>query len=436
MEFKGFFADKGARVWQTLDLNQGTLYWGLRAREQQKNDPTLINATIGTAKENGKLMVLPTLVKSFKSLIPDRLFSYADVRGIEGFGKAWKEDTIAMYRDTELIDKAREYTSIPVPVAGGLTGALFTAGFTFFSAGDVILAPKERWGNIDNVFNKHLGLKIISFDQFDSHGKLNVEGLKHQWQKLEDSLLDIPKVGLYLNFPSNPTGYMPSKKEIMEFVNFLKDVKIKSVIIFDDAYEGFTYRFEGVAEEEQPIQHSIFPYFIGIENILPVKCDGVSKRYFSYGARLGCISVGYDEDSKDFDFKECFAKMARSFTSSAPRGMQEVIIDILTSPEKNTAIKNEKQAKMAIMEERFRLMKEGMKTLDDHAVFEPVNFNAGFFGYLKVKEGYEARSIAEKLLANGLGAVAFERVNGIRIAFCSVDKDNIPKVVKVLSEVV
>ncbi|MFW9997042.1 MAG: aminotransferase class I/II-fold pyridoxal phosphate-dependent enzyme [Candidatus Odinarchaeota archaeon] len=437
MGFEDFFAEKGARLWQTLDLHTGTLYWGLRATEQQRIDPALINATIGNATEKGKLMVLSTLVECFKSLSPDRLFKYANVRGIGNFGKMWKEDTLAMYRNADLIERAKEYTSIPVPVAGGLTGALFTAGFTFFSPNDsVILAPKERWGNIDNIYTKHLGIEIRSFDQFDSSGNLNVEGLKHQWQDLEDSSRNIQKIGLYFNFPNNPTGYMPSEKEIKEFVNFLKDVGTKTVIIFDDAYEGFNYRFEGVTEEDQPIQHSVFPYFVNIsENVVPVKIDGASKRYFSYGARLGCISVGYNNESKDFDFKECFAKMVRSFTSSAPLGMQEAIITVLSSPEKTAAIRNEKNEKMAILEERFRLMKNGMGVLEDHAVFEPVNFNSGFFGYLKVKDGYKAREIAENLLTKGLGVVAFERVNGIRIAFCSVEKELIPRVITTLQEV-
>ncbi|MHA1166921.1 MAG: aminotransferase class I/II-fold pyridoxal phosphate-dependent enzyme, partial [Candidatus Hodarchaeales archaeon] len=272
MAIDTFLAEKGKRIWKNLNLKAGTLYWGLRAREQKKTQQDLINATIGSAKIKGKLMVLPTLVEAVNSLSPDQVYSYANVRGIQGFGEAWKKDTISTYRDPDLVEKARELTSVPVPVAGGLTGALFTAGFTFFSPGDsVILAPRERWGNIDNVLSKHLNLKLESFKQFDDSGKLNTEGLKSQLQSLRDSSKPVSKIGIYLNFPNNPTGYMPSQSEVKDFVKLVKDIDQPTIILFDDAYETFNYNIEGTDRNEQPVPHSIFPYFIDVnENVLPV----------------------------------------------------------------------------------------------------------------------------------------------------------------------
>lgn len=438
MTIDTFLADKGKRLWETLNLKAGTLYWGMRASEQKKKQQDLINATIGSAKVKDKLMVLPTLVETLKYLSPDQIYSYANVRGIQGFGDAWKEDTIATYGDFELVEKTRELSSIPVPVAGGLTGALFTAGFTFFSPeNSVILAPRERWGNIDNVLSKHLGLKLVSFNQFDNDGKLNTEGLKSQLQSLRESSTPISRIGVYLNFPNNPTGYMPSRKEVEDFVELIKDIDQPTVILFDDAYEAFNYHIEGKDSNEQPVPHSIFPYFIDInENVLPVKVDGTSKRFFCYGSRLGCISLGQSSSSgKDFDYREFFAKMVRSFTSSAPRGLQEALVKILGSSEKTESIRREKIDNIGILDERFKLMKAGMPRFSQHDVLKPVDYNSGFFGYFEVREGYNARDIAEQLLSKGLGTVAFERVNGIRVAFCSVDVEYVPRVLNILESV-
>ncbi|MHA1448952.1 MAG: aminotransferase class I/II-fold pyridoxal phosphate-dependent enzyme [Candidatus Hodarchaeales archaeon] len=438
MAIDTFLAEKGKRIWKNLNLKAGTLYWGLRAREQKKTQQDLINATIGSAKIKGKLMVLPTLVEAVNSLSPDQVYSYANVRGIQGFGEAWKKDTISTYRDPDLVEKARELTSVPVPVAGGLTGALFTAGFTFFSPGDsVILAPRERWGNIDNVLSKHLNLKLESFKQFDDSGKLNTEGLKSQLQSLRDSSKPVSKIGIYLNFPNNPTGYMPSQSEVKDFVKLVKDIDQPTIILFDDAYETFNYNIEGTDRNEQPVPHSIFPYFIDVnENVLPVKVDGTSKRFFCYGSRLGCISLGYNSSSSnDFDYKEFFAKMVRSFTSSAPHGLQEAFVKIFGSHEKTESIRREKMENINILEKRFKVMKAGMSRFANHDVLKPVDYNSGFFGYFEVLEGYSARDVAEQLLSKGLGTVAFERVNGVRVAFCSVDVDQISSMLDILESV-
>ena len=59
------------------------------------------------------------------------------------FKEKWKEDTINTYHP-DLLKKARNLTSEPIPIAGGLTGALFTCVQLFLKRNSEMVAPVHR----------------------------------------------------------------------------------------------------------------------------------------------------------------------------------------------------------------------------------------------------------------------------------------------------
>jgi aspartate/tyrosine/aromatic aminotransferase len=425
---ESFLSKTGSNIQSRVDLTKGTLAWSVRAIKKAKEDQNFINATIGSVtNDDGSLMVLSTLNEVMSNkLNGDKLFGYANVRGINSFIDAWKKETISTY-PLEFQEKARQMSSTPVPVSGGLTGGLFVVGAAFFDEATPLISPRARWGNIDNVYYNHLGVPEITFTMFDDTGKLSWEGVK---ESLDLAVDKYEKIGLMLNFPNNPMGYAPNLKEIDELIKIIKNLSTPTILLLDDAYEGYVYEKEG-------LDHSLFPHILGLnENVLPIKVDGPSKRYFAYGTRLGVVTLEKTKADKEFDVREFFAKVARSVSSSAPRGIQEALGYILSNEELKNQIRQERQEAIAILKERYLTFKKELKNYQSDNI-TPVNSNAGFFGFF-ILNGLNASEMGFKLLKKGLGTVPFYNeqtgLNGVRVAFCSVPKERIPEMVKTVYE--
>jgi aspartate/methionine/tyrosine aminotransferase len=429
MILEKYLSKKGQFLENNVDLSAGTIAWGLKAKKRAKENPDFINATIGTATEDdGKLMVLPTLYSEFRQLTGDKLLAYANMRGQYEFVQAWKRDTLESY-PTELRQKTEELSTLPVTACGGLTGGLMMTGQIFFDLDDKLLAPNSRWGNVDNVFFKNQQLKEIPYKLVDQEGNLSLSDLNdnlHSLQKTEQ------KIGVYLNFPNNPSGISPTLEQIKELQETLENISIPTIILLDDAYENYCY-------EDNVVKHSIFPYLVGLnDNVLPIKIDGASKRYCAYGARLGTVTVGFGSEKNEDEkaqIRELVVKSARTNTSSAPRGIQEALTNVLIDEQKNKQIKKEKIRNLELLSERYKLIKKlGEETTSN--LLNPVKFNSGFFSYYLIKSQQTATEISSKLLEQGLGTVPFVNasngLNGIRVAFCSISEENIPRAFEIL----
>ena len=239
---------------------------------------------------------------------------------------------------------------------------------------------------------------------------------------------------------------MPSLREIEELQGILKQVTTPTIVVLDDAYEGYVYPDASLPSQEKPIPHSFFPYLLGINSeVLPIKIDGPSKRFCAYGTRLGVISLGFHSDGeKKTDFKltkkglnvsESFTKAARSHCSSAPRGIQEALGRILSDKEKHRAILEESEAFRSMLEQRYQCFLRVLQDQDPNPILKPLTCNSGFFGFFLVQD-LSAKVLAEHLLEKGLGVVPFMNkqtgFNGVRFAFCSLLEKNIPHAIEIL----
>jgi len=429
MKLQEFLSPKGSFIDSNVDLTAGTLAWGLRAKEYAKKIDGFINATIGSAKnEEGKLLALKTLKEELANLSNDQLFGYANVRGQEKFVNAWKEDTLSTF-PSEYRKKAEELSTLPVTSCGGITGGLTISGQLFLDSKTKLLVPNTRWSNVDNCFFKNQQVKEVSYNLVNEEGELEFQDLI---LKLKEAEKEKEKIGLYLNFPNNPSGISPRIEEIKVLQEALEEITIPVVIILDDAYEGYVY-------EKDVLDHSLYPYLIGLnENVLTVKVDGLSKRYSAYGVRIGLVTLGFgseisEEEKKDY--RETIAKAARTLTSSSPRGIQEAFANIYSDQSKFSQLQKEKQAILALLSKRYALLKEEINKRKND-ILTPVNFNSGFFGYWIVNDNHSAVDIGLTLLKKGLGTVPFYNketgLNGIRVAFCSIKTDDIPRTVDIL----
>ncbi|MEE9410042.1 MAG: aminotransferase class I/II-fold pyridoxal phosphate-dependent enzyme [Candidatus Heimdallarchaeota archaeon] len=429
MNLQDFLSKKGQYIDENVDLSAGTLAWNTKAKMKAGELPDFINATIGSAKNNdGSLMVCPTMVNEFSNLSGDELFSYANVRGMPKFTQVWKEDTLRSF-PKHLAEKTDQLSTLPVTTCGGLTSGLVISSQVFFDKNDLLLVPNARWGNVDNVFFKNHQLNEMSYSLLNEDGNLQFDDLSEKLSTLEGK---IDKIGIYLNFPNNPSGISPSQEQVLELQKTLAEITVPTVVFLDDAYEGYVY-------EENAINHSIFPYLVGNnENVLVVKIDGVSKRYCAYGARLGLITIGFGgevDDEQKYNIRELIAKTSRTNTSSSPRGIQEILISILTDEEKRSRIAEEKATNLQLLKNRYLTMKKVIKEKENE-ILKPVNFNSGFFSFFMIESDKTAEEISFQLLDKGLGTVPFYNesngMNGVRVAFCSIPDDRLSEAVDIL----
>ncbi len=429
MKFSSFLSTKGHHIDDTVDLKKGTLAWGIRAKNKAKTVPGFINATIGSATDDdGSLLILPTIKKEINELTSDQLFGYANVRGQKTFVKHWKEDTLSTFPE-KLVERTDQLSTLPVTTCGGLTAGLSITGQLFLEENDSLLVPVSRWRNVDNIFFRNLNLREENYRLITKEGKLCFENLV---EKIEEKEKTGKKVGIYLNFPNNPSGISPSFDQLKVLLEKLEEVKTSVIIFLDDAYEGYVF-------EKNVINHSIFPYLVDLnDNVLTAKIDGISKRYCAYGMRLGLVTLGFGkhkgQELKE-QSRELLAKAARTIASSSPRGIQEVLAKIFSDEEKKQQLLREKKQVFDIIESRYKLTKEITKK-NGHPYFTSVDFNSGFFCYFIVNDNKSASALGEEILEKGLGIVPFENkdtgLNGIRMAFCSIKRENISRALDIL----
>jgi aspartate aminotransferase len=152
---------------------------------------------------------------------------------------------------------------------GGSEALMFAMGSTM-DQGDEIIIPEPFYANY-NGFSTASGVTVVPvISTIDTGFALPAI------EDFEKLITPKTKAILICN-PGNPTGYLYSKKEIMQLATLVK--KHDLFLISDEVYREFTY--------DGDIHYSVMS-IPGLEENA-VMIDSVSKRYSMCGARIGCI---------------------------------------------------------------------------------------------------------------------------------------------------
>ena len=432
-----FFSDFG----KTIHNPQGILHWTRKARAKAR-----INATIGSARgpeeavypDGGKreiTLCTPLIHSFFNGLDSEEIFPYTPEAGTPGFRSAWRKWILSRAGDeAERLDRQLHQ---PV-LTPGITAAISIAARMFVDPGRTILTADRRWENYDHVLGTNLGLRIADFPLFDGDD-LNVAGVvaavEGVWREQDNAVV-------LLNFPNNPTGFCPSAAaghRLVEALERLAEGTAKRlVLMFDDAYESYVY-------DPAAMQSSLFYLCRPRPNLLPVKLDGVTKELLWYGARAGTITLacpdewlsGDDAEAVTAELDNKFAGVNRSLFSSNSTVTQAVAAKALEQMERLVV---ERQRTIELLKQRYRTLKRELERMDTRLVtVEP--FQGGFFCFISLRpeSGLRATDVANHLLdEHGIGTVPFEgdHMNGLRIAFCSVDSEDLPELCQRLAQTI
>lgn len=367
---------------------------------------TKINATIGAAVEDDRS---PMRLKSISDRInmdPSYTFPYAPSYGRLDIRGKWQS---MIYQKNPSLGTAG--ISMPL-VTNALTHGISMAGYMFLDPGQEVLVPSLFWGNYNLAFINAYDARITTFPFFKGNG-LDIDAMH------EKLMGEGEKKVLLLNFPNNPTGYSPTKPEMIQLVAAIESAAKegkKIVVLCDDAYFGLV--FEDNIEIQSP-----FAWLANLhENVLAVKIDGPTKEDYVWGLRVGFITYGIKGGNRDLyeALENKTAGAIRGNISNASNLSQSLLLHAFDSP----SYQQEKQEKFGILKSRYTMVKTTLEDPKYSDFFTPLPFNSGYFMCIKLREGIDAEAVRQLLITKySIGTISLNDL--LRVAFAAVAASDI-----------
>lgn len=374
---------------------------------------TDINATIGQLTDGrGAPMPLPAMAGVLDALPARDAFLYAPVEGPAALRKAWLD------RQKRLAGFDAAVAS-PV-VAHGLTHALSIVAELFADEDTDVVLPAPCWENYDLLFTLHAGARFLTYPFFEGD-RFNVDGLAAALERVRKKAI------IVLNFPGNPTGYMPTPEEARQIVDVLTSWRGPGVVVLDDAYQGWVYE-----DDLQP--RSLFWELVeraDPERLLPIKVDGATKELLFFSSRVGFLTTPATGDAEAAMLSK-IKFVIRGTVGCASGPAMALVSRTLADPDLDTVF----EARRQTLAGRYRALKAALADLSTDALV-PYPFNSAFFALLQVRPGLDAETLRRRLVdEQSVGTIAFPEQNALRIAYCSIDEGTLPELVARLARVV
>ncbi|UXS76203.1 aminotransferase class I/II-fold pyridoxal phosphate-dependent enzyme [Staphylococcus chromogenes] len=376
------------------------------------------NATIGMATTKNGKMYAASLYDMFNDMSTDEVFGYAPPQGMEPLRQLWRDKMLK-----ENPELSEETISMPV-VTNALTHGLSLVGDLFINENDVVLLPHHNWGNYKLVFSVRQKANIETYPIFDEDGHFTTDGLIN---KLEEVTQE--KVIMVLNYPNNPTGYTPTQSEVQKMVSAIDQLGqrgVNVVVAVDDAYYGLFF--------EEVYTQSIFTALTQLDNphVLPVRLDGATKEFFAWGFRVGFMTFGLSDDSTKAILEAKLKGLIRSNNSSGASPSQAAVQHVLKNHDK---FDHEIQQNIETLRARYEVTKEIVYRDAYQSLWQPYDFNSGYFMALQVKQ-VNAETLRQHLLEKySIGIISLNDQD-IRIAFSCIEKEDIEHVFNTIAQAI
>lgn len=374
---------------------------GIPQQSEQANG-VLRNATIGQITGgDGRPLALPSLQRHFSGFSDSRTLLYAPQAGIAPLREAWSR---------RLALPAGVPASLPVVTTGITHGISLVADL--FTGPDVpVILGTPYWDNYEMIFTMRTGAPLVTYPFFDASWRFNLAGLAERLAGVRG-----PSVVL-LNFPSNPTGYSPYPDEVEALVKLLAAHPHPLCVVCDDAYNGLFFDpglygksvFAALAAALDP------------SRALACKVDGATKELVFFGGRVGFLTFSAG-GAAGKALAEKAAAILRGTISSVSRPAQHAVLGALGSP----TLADEQASVLGVLQARYDVLRA---ELARHGL-APWPFNSGCFALLALPAGQDAEQVRQRLIRDrSVGVIAVPSANALRIAFCSIEAEDIPDLV-------
>ena len=373
----------------------------------------VINATIGSLLDDeGKLVVLSSVDKVFRTLQPQDYADYAPIRGIPDFREAVKKAAFGSY-------EPKGFTEA-VATPGG-TGSLRNVISNYSEPGDRIITSDWHWAPYNTIAGE-IGRSIETFELFTADGKFNADSLGETVERLisvQNSLVMI------LNTPAhNPTGYSLTLDDWDDVVKILSKAAEHGkaiVLIVDAAYIDF-------AGDEEECRKFLPKLEEMPENVLPVIAYSLSKTFTLYGTRCGAMICIAKTKAIADEFNSVCEFSSRGSWSNSAKLAQVILTKIYGDPALLEAVSEERAHYRNMLLARGRAFEEEANKIG----LEIVPFDAGFFASVPCDD---PEAVSAKLEKQGLFTIPLAK--GVRVSIASVSEEKcrkIPAMIKAAME--
>jgi aspartate/methionine/tyrosine aminotransferase len=396
-------------VGENLFFPKGILSQGAEAKEKAHK----LNATIGIATEENRIMCFDSVMDSIKDIPPNESLTYAPSFGIPDLRKVWQDSLYE--KNASLKGKA---ISLPV-VTCGITNGVSIFADVWIDPEDVVIIPDMMWGNYSMILSVRKKARIRSYSVFTEDGRYNLEALE---EAVKDEAQKNKKITVLLNFPHNPSGYSATKDVGNEIVRILKttaEAGTNVIAVMDDSYFGLFY-------EEDVLKESLFAGLCSLDpNLLAIKLDGCTKENFVWGLRVGFITYGATAQNDVGILYDALEKKTagciRGNISNASHLGQSIVLKSMQK-EKYPL---EKADKFDILKARAKKVKEVLADPKYQKAWDVYPFNSGYFMCIRLKNVPAEKLRVHLLETYGVGLISIGEYN-LRVAFSCIDENDIP----------
>ena len=359
------------------------------------------NATIGVMlDDDGRLAVLPTVDKIYRSLDIAEMMAYAPITGLPEYRSA--------VIDLAFADNKPDAYISALATAGG-TGAIHHAVANYAERGDFILTSDWFWGNY-NVIAIETAKKLATFTLFDENLNFNIGAFT---AKVDDLLSAQDSLLIILNTPAhNPTGFALTESDwdaVLDFVELRAADGKKISILVDIAYIDFAG--ETNATRKFMKKFSNLP-----ENVFVMISFSMSKSYTLYGQRAGALIGVSSSKSVIEEFEQATKYSNRALWSNVNRGAQALLIRLQQDKELHAVFEREREQFYKLVKRRADIFVSEAKMCG----LRIVPYSGGFFIAIPSDNPI---AVCQKLHDDLIYAVPLKL--GIRVAACSVSTQKI-----------
>lgn len=385
-------------------LKRDALQLSAEAKIAKKNDPSVIDGTLGTFYyEDGSFKVHKTISNKLSELNDNDKYLYSTAGGTNEYHDAimnW------FFQNSREVIEEKLYTrSIPTP---GGTGALVAAVNNATNYGETVLIPNPCWGPYVGICESR-GRKVAKYSLFDGE-TFNLNALMNTANEV---LKNQDRLVCLINDPcNNPTGYTMSEEELRKLIQYFNSFEnIPVVMVYDAAY------IDMAKEGFEATRKKLEVFTEANENVIIIIAMSLSKTFFVYGQRLGAQIILGKNKTEVQEFKDAGGYFARNTWSNCNKGLTSLMISLNND---KTAIETVKKEIEKVVEELDTRGKLFMSEAKDCGL-NTLPYSSGFFVSVPCKNN---NLVLDKLVEEE--KVHLIPITGcVRVALCALPTKDI-----------
>lgn len=383
------------------NLDGGDIIFTLNSAAQKRAaaGESVINATVGALlDDNGKLVVLQSVIEQYALLTPPEIAPYAPIAG----------DAAYLLALTQRQWPTLSSVGVGVATPGG-TGALSVSIHNLLEPGDTLICAAPFWGPYLTLAAENQ-VKLATVPYPAVNAALDIDA----WRTVcEEVLRKQGRLLLWLNDPChNPTGRSLSTADRSALLDMLRSLsKLGAVtLLLDLAYLDYT-------REPIEVQAALNDYasFAVEGDVLVGAALSLSKAFTIYGARAGALVFPW---TKDAAFQGALASSCRGTFSNCARAPMSVLVRMTRDAAATQKLAAEHAHWNQVLLERAQALDVALR--DEGLAGAP--WQGGFFITIETADSYK---VCERLQEHGVFVVPIPE--GLRVGVCSLRVQDAPR---------